>query len=64
MHNFNVPDMSCGGCAAAITDAIKRADPKAEVQADPATKQVSVESAQAPSVIAAAIAEAGYHVAQ
>lgn len=64
MHTFNVTDMTCGGCAAAITDAIKRTDPAAQVQADPATKQVVVESTKPVSDIATAIAAAGYHVAQ
>jgi copper chaperone len=64
MYSFNVTDMTCGGCAATITDAIKCTDPAAQVQADPTTKRVEVESTMPASDIAAAIAAAGYHVAQ
>lgn len=64
MHTFNVIDMTCGGCAAAITEAIRSIDPDATVKADPATKIVNVESRLPASSIADAIAAAGYRVAQ
>lgn len=63
MHTFTVSDMTCGGCAAAITQAIKRLDPGAVVQADPATKRVTVESRMPATAVAQAIAAAGYRVA-
>ena len=64
MHTFNVTDMTCGGCAAAITAAIHSVDPGATVNADPATKIVNVESQLPASTIADAIAAAGYRVAK
>lgn len=64
MYTFTVNDMSCGGCASAITASIQRVDPQAVVHADPATKLVTVESREPASAITEAIAEAGYHVAQ
>lgn len=64
MYTFTVNDMSCGGCAAAITASIQRTDPQAVVNADPATKLVTVESGEPASTIVEAIADAGYHVAQ
>jgi len=64
MHTFNVIDMTCGGCAAAITKAIRNIDPNAIVNADPATKRVNVESQLPASSIADAIAAAGYSVAE
>lgn len=64
MYTFNVNDMSCGGCAAAITASIQRTDPQAVVQTDPVTKVVTVESREPASTIIEAITDAGYHVAQ
>jgi copper chaperone len=32
MYQFNVPDMTCGHCASAITKAVKAEDPNAEVE--------------------------------
>lgn len=62
MHTFTVTDMTCGGCATAITQAIQRIDPAAIVNADPVTKRVTVESQKPTADIAEAIAGAGYRV--
>lgn len=64
MHTFTVSDMTCGGCAAAITQAIQHIDSTAVVEADPATKLVTVESQKPATEIAQAIAAAGYRVAE
>lgn len=64
MHTFTVNDMTCGGCAAAITQAIQRLDPAAVVEANPATKLVRVESQKPAADLAQAIAGAGYRVAE
>jgi copper chaperone len=64
MHTFTVSDMTCGGCAAAITQAIQRLDSTATVEADPAIKLVKVESPKPAAEIAQAIAGAGYRVAE
>ncbi|MBR9653483.1 heavy-metal-associated domain-containing protein [Thalassovita aquimarina] len=57
---FNVPDMSCGHCTAAITKAIKAQDTKAEVDCDLSSRTVSVETALDSQAISAAITDAGY----
>ena len=43
---FDVQDMTCGGCANAITRAVTAADPGAKLDIDVATKRVTVESTQ------------------
>lgn len=60
---FTVTGMSCGHCEKAITLAIKRVDPQAQVQIDRAQNKVDVQSDQARAALAQAIAEEGYAVA-
>lgn len=57
---LTVPDMACSACVTTITNAIAKIDPNATVNADSKTKQVSVETNQAESIIRSAIASAGY----
>ncbi|SDV46095.1 heavy-metal-associated domain-containing protein [Chitinasiproducens palmae] len=57
---FDIPDMSCGHCVARITEAIKQADPAAQVDVDLSSKRVAVNSTALPDALTAAIAEAGY----
>lgn len=57
---FKVPDMTCGGCVNAITNAIKTVDTNANVHGDPKTKIVLVETESPESAIKAAITQAGY----
>lgn len=58
--NFHVEDMTCGGCARAVTAAVKAIDPEARVEADPPARTVRVESRRPESEIRAALAEAGF----
>ncbi len=61
MITFQVDDMSCGHCVAAITRAVKDADGKAQVQVDLGTHRVSIEPVAADGqALANAIREAGY----
>lgn len=60
MLEFNVPKMSCGSCARAITSAVQSADPAARVEVDLGTKRVAVRSELGAERIEAAIGEAGY----
>ncbi len=60
MHEFKLPDMSCGHCLAAVTEAVKEADAKAEVDVDLAQKTVKVESALSREQLAGVLSEAGY----
>lgn len=58
---FEVPDMSCGHCVGAITEAVKTVDGAAKVQVDLAAHRVQVEPATADAaMLEAAIREAGY----
>lgn len=61
MITFQVDDMSCGHCVAAITRAVKEADREAQVQVDLDTRRVSIEpGATGADALADAIREAGY----
>ena len=60
MHQFSLPDMSCGHCVAAITQAVKAADAAARIDIDLAAKTVNVDSALPREALAATLAEAGY----
>ena len=62
MLDFQVNGMTCGGCARAVTNAVKSVDSGADVQVDLAAKRVTVESAADPAKIRSAIEEAGYDV--
>ena len=61
MITFEVKDMTCGRCVAAITRSVQQLDADANVHIDLATKRVAIESAIADSLaLRAAIAGAGY----
>lgn len=60
MIRFNIPQMSCGHCVKAVTEAVREADPQAKVEVDLASKNVAVESTADRGRIAQALAEAGY----
>lgn len=60
MSEFRVDDMTCGHCAATITEAVKALDPAGRVEIDLAAKSVRVESALSAERIAAVIRKAGY----
>ncbi len=57
---FVVPNMSCGHCVQAITEAVQALDPKAEVAVDLPAKKVTVESSADRQTVLATLAEAGY----
>lgn len=63
-HDFTVPDLSCGHCVRAVTEAVKRADAAATISADPASKRVAVDSALPREQLAAVLEAAGYRPAQ
>jgi copper chaperone len=62
-QTFTVQGMTCGHCEKAVTQAIKRVDPQADVKIDRAQNSVQVESAKAHEELAKAITEEGYAVA-
>lgn len=60
---FNVPEMSCGHCTAAIETSINAVDPDAKVTCDLAQKRVEVATALSQADVKAAIRQAGYDAA-
>lgn len=60
MLEFNLPAMTCGHCARAVTEAVQAADPAATVQIDLPTKQVQVQTSASREAVVAQLVEAGY----
>ncbi len=60
MSIYRVDGMTCQGCANAVTNAIKAAQPKAEVKVDLAAKTVTVEDNVPAATVAQAVKEAGF----
>ena len=60
MLRFNVPDMTCGGCAQRVTNAILGVDPAAQIVTDPPSRDLKVTTQADEQVLLAALAEAGY----
>ncbi|MCX7057287.1 MAG: heavy-metal-associated domain-containing protein [Pseudomonadota bacterium] len=58
--NFHIQAMTCGGCARAVTAAIRAIDPAAEVQADPPSHSVEVRSERPEAEVRAALVAAGF----
>ncbi|MDX2244007.1 MAG: heavy-metal-associated domain-containing protein [Leptolyngbyaceae cyanobacterium bins.302] len=59
---FKVPNMACSACSETITKAVQAVDPTANVQADPKTKLVNIETQAAENAIKEAVTAAGYTV--
>ncbi len=60
---FEVSGMTCEHCEKAVTRAIKRLDPAADVAIDRAQNKVQVQSQQPREALAKVMAQAGYNVA-
>ncbi|MFG6442379.1 heavy-metal-associated domain-containing protein [Roseateles sp. LKC17W] len=60
MHRFTLPDMSCGHCVAAITEALQALDAQARIAIDRDARTAEVDSALPRETLVAALAEAGY----
>lgn len=60
MYRFNVPNMTCGGCARSITKALQGVDPGAGIETDPSTHEVRVVSAIDERAFLDALQDAGY----
>ncbi|SNT40092.1 heavy-metal-associated domain-containing protein [Tropicimonas sediminicola] len=60
MTRFNVPEMSCGHCTAAIEKAVKASDANAEVSCDLSDRTVSISSTLPAEALQTAIQQAGY----
>jgi copper chaperone len=57
---LRVEDMTCGHCAGTIKKAVESALPGTQVDADPASKLVSIRGTVDLSAVKAIVAEAGY----
>lgn len=57
---FNIDNMTCGGCARSVTKAIRAVDADAQVKADPSSRLIEVESSAPQVQIEAALREAGF----
>jgi copper chaperone len=60
MYEFQIPNMSCGHCVKAVTEAVKAADPQAQVQVDLPNHKVQVQSTAPRDAVVSQLAEAGY----
>jgi copper chaperone len=60
MHEFKVPNMSCGGCASRIQAALKRVDPDSTIVVNIPGRQVQVTSHADRQSLSKALADAGY----
>lgn len=60
MIEFQLSRLSCEGCAARVTRAVKAVDEHAAVRVDLSTKTVRIESSLPPDRIARALTESGF----
>lgn len=60
MHEFHLPDMSCGHCVATVTETVKALDAAATLDFEREARRVKVASELSREVLAQALSEAGY----
>ncbi len=60
MLSFELPDMSCGHCVKAVTQAVQQADPAAQLRIDLPTRRVELDTALPREQVVAVLTEAGY----
>ncbi len=60
MLTLSVPDMSCGHCVKAITEAVREVDTAATVSTDLATRTVRIETLAESAKILKSLDDAGY----
>ena len=60
MHVFHVPNLTCGGCAKAVTSAIQKLDPEARVDVDVGRREVRAETAASEDALLRALEARGY----
>ena len=60
MLSFEIPNMTCGHCVRSVTEAVKAADPAAELQIDLPTHRVQVQTSAAREAVVARLVQAGY----
>ena len=60
MHEFQLPDMTCGHCAGMVSQTLQMTDLESKVQVDMAKRTVTVQSTEDRATLAEALTEAGY----
>lgn len=60
MLTLQIPTISCGHCARAITEAVQELDPAARVAVDIDRKQATIDTNAATSDVLARLAEEGF----
>ncbi len=60
MIRFQVSQMTCGGGARSVTNAVKSVDPEAKVEIDIAAGRVVIDRAAGEQELVTVIREAGY----
>lgn len=60
MYRFKIDDMTCGGCAAAVTRAIHAIDKEARVSTFPAIRKLEVKTNLVAADISQALGKVGY----
>jgi copper chaperone len=57
---FQIDNMTCGGCARAVTAAIRNLDPTATVRADPPARHVDVDTTRSEAEVRETLTAAGF----
>ncbi len=60
MLDLMIPQMTCGHCVRAVTEAVKTADPAARVEIDLPSHRVQVDTTAPREAVLAQLAAAGY----
>ena len=60
MHEFQLPDMTCGHCAGMVSQTLQMTDPECKIQVDMPKRTVTVQSTEDRQKLAEALTEAGY----
>ena len=60
MLDLQIPNMTCGHCVRAITEAVHAADPQAKVVVDLPAHKVQIDTHALREAVLAKLAEAGY----
>lgn len=57
---FHIENMTCGGCARGVSQAIRSVDPAATVEADPPSRSVTIQSLKPADAFLPALEAAGF----
>jgi copper chaperone len=60
MISLQIPNMTCGHCVRAVTEAVHGADPGAYVEVDLPSKKVEVQTTASREAVVARLVDAGY----